>query len=107
MMAMDMMMKAPANRPARPKSLPVVYRHGNAGNCHHDADVEASARLRAEIGAQQLAAARQVHKAAVLRWLVRRDQVAAAALCRAIEIEHRCRQRVARALIQHSRPSTR
>ena len=64
-------------------------------------------RLRAEIGAQQLAAARQVHKAAVLRWLVRRDQVAAAALCRAIEIEHRCRQRVARALIQHSRPSTR
>lgn len=94
MMAMDMM-KAPANGPARPTSLPVVYGHGNAGARHHDAVVDAAACLRAEIGAQQLAAARQVHKAAVLRWLVRRDPVTAAALCRAIEIEHRCRERVA------------
>lgn len=95
MAAMDTMTKGPASGPVASCGRPVTAGSGGAdrqgraglgvGQGRHVAD-----------GAQELAAAGSRHKAALLRWFEHRNPAATAALYRAMDAEHRCRERVGR-----------
>lgn len=96
MAAMDTMTKDLVRGPVASCGRPVTAGSGVDAERQGHAAVVVGQGRQATDGAQELAAAGSRHKAALLRWFEHRNPAATAALYRAMDAEHRCRERVGR-----------